>query len=402
MKSTIALEACSMSEAFGAVSSADFPKWACGIIRTLCYYASDKILFLPLLHLLEGNESTGPAIFRYVIHLFLSCEWESSNNTKHDFSVCVQQCLSTREKSTVAHSHLLLETVLYLRAQPIPGETNVADRNYWIELDWSGVADAARYCGMSKASLLFAELMYAAKVESKYTSASASMARNDLLISIYCDLDEPDSFYGVNREASLDVVAQQLSFEGSGTKQLLFRGAQADSLLRSHQEADVECLGELIHALANVDMTSIIQHITSNRVDALRTELARDSIYNSAIKLQQWNLPVSTHQNTLAGINYQALQAIHLANDRNSVDAALDKSCRSIYDLLKQTGTTSKASRALFASLGSLTEVSDLLALSGGDQLREAWRRHKSRDEQNTQQLYVHADNCIYEYAYQL
>lgn len=389
---------CSMSEAFHTISSADVATWACAIVRTLCHHAVNKTVFLPVLYLLERNQSTGPTIFRYVVHLLLLSEWKNSSNIRHYFSVCVQQCLTARETSTVAHLRLLLDTVLYLRAQTIPGETTVADRNYWLELDWLGIADAAHHCGMSKASLLFAELM-PARVESKRTSASTPVARNNLLLSIYRDLDEPDSFYGVDREASLDAVAEQLSFEGSGTKQLLFRGAKADSLLRSNQKADDECLGELIHALANVDMNSIIQHITSSRDDALRTELARDSIYNSAIKLQQWNLPVSTHQNTLAGINYHALQAVSLATDRSTVNTALNKSCKSIYDLLKQTGTTSKASRALFASLGSLTEVSDMLALSGGEQLRETWRRHKSRDEHNTQQLYVHASECIHKYA---
>ena len=50
-----------------------------------------------------------------------------------------------------------------------------------------------------------------------------------LQLSIYKNLDEPDSFYGVDRGSSLLSVLDRLDYEGDGVKSLLFRGARLDN-----------------------------------------------------------------------------------------------------------------------------------------------------------------------------
>ncbi|MDA4813876.1 hypothetical protein NY538_06170, partial [Enterobacter hormaechei] len=54
----------------------------------------------------------------------------------------------------------------------------------------------------------------------------------ELQLSIYKNIDEPDSYYGVQQPPTLSTVLDRLDYEGDGYKGVLFRSARLDSQMR--------------------------------------------------------------------------------------------------------------------------------------------------------------------------
>jgi ataxia telangiectasia mutated family protein len=109
-----------------------------------------------------------------------------------------------------SHIKLLMNTLLYLRAQPYPRETSSADRMHWLDVDYAKAAEAAARCGMFKTALLFVEISVSESSRaSRRSSASKSTEPQEILLLILKHIDDPDIFYGLQQSASLATVLER-------------------------------------------------------------------------------------------------------------------------------------------------------------------------------------------------
>src|SRR5690606_17422934 len=189
--------------------------------------------------------------FPFVVHLVLTYQLDKQQGVKRRLSEALERWLNSTSESAKENLKLLINTILYLRTQPLPGETSIADRSHWLEVNLSSAAAAATRCGMFKVALLFVELANSAEStrSSRRSSALRAEDSSEVLLDIFENIDDLDAYYGLDQEAWLSTVVARLEYENDGGKSLAFRGAQYDSHLRSRDSASRPDGQALIKAL---------------------------------------------------------------------------------------------------------------------------------------------------------
>ncbi|KAK5746597.1 Serine/threonine-protein kinase tel1 [Elasticomyces elasticus] len=355
-----------LSKALEVATSIDDEAWAQGVTIALCAWASNVPMLSSLSALLRHIPRLATDLLPCIAHIILHGDQNQNQVVRVELSNSLSQHLADRSVTLHSRQRLLLRLVLYLRGQPWPGESTKSERSKWLEMDLMVTAEAASRCGMPYAALLFAESSTPAAPVHRRASTRVSISQtsvpelpDDLLLSVFTQVDEPDSFYGVQQPASLDTVLNRLDYEKNGMKSLMFRSARMDSAMRLSHAAPQSDAHGVLKSLSALNLHSLEFALVSGPMAASASSV--DEMMDTARKLQQWDMVSSGTTSSPSSARFSALQQLSRAASR---DDAATKLRTLILDHVQQqsiVGELGVPSPAWFNALASLTEATDVL-----------------------------------------
>lgn len=325
----------------------------------------------PILNKVEGLAKD---LFPFVVHVLLLHNFQPDDDKlRMELSQLFRDCFRTCTEKTVPHTIILIKTILYLRTQPMTQETTPSARDHWLDINYLEMARAACTCKMFKTSLLFAEI--------HHSETATEFLAPDLLLEVFKNVDDLDSYYGVTQSPSLKTVLRQFEYENDGWKSLSFRGANLESHLRLGSNSDGQDVVGVVDAFNTIGMNGLSHFfIQSGVAQAVGIpDATLDNMFRSAWKLEQWDLPCPLSRTTRSAIIYRALQSVNNDVDTLAMPSRLDSS---FLDLMYQITAGKQTGHSLGASmrtLAMLTEMEEVLVSKETDQIEGVWDRLQMR-----------------------
>lgn len=356
--------------------------WVQQLCIALAAIAPEDPILSELSLVLQSIEHFAEKAFPFILHLVLLQETGGHQTTRRVMSETYQQFFRrcpTKDVNLVRSVRILLQTILYLRTQPLPNECSKADRAHWLEIDYQQAAAAASSCSMFKTALLFLEIDVSEAVKaSRRTSAIKAERPNNLLLTIYEQIDEQDAFYGVQQPSSISSMMARLEYEHAGFKSLSFRGAHYDGKLRlanGDYQADEE---SMVRALDNLDLNCLSQSLL-NKMTTTGPD-ATASILRTARKLEQWDISAPPSHLSSASIVFRAFQNVNGVRDTAGLAVSLNSGFCDAVDLLMNSKGAKTAVRDILGSLAILTEAEEIVSSQKTEQIYEVLGRFKERE----------------------
>ncbi|KAK5133323.1 hypothetical protein LTR08_007848 [Meristemomyces frigidus] len=358
--------------------------WSIQFAVSLCRWTSGTPLLSALPALLHNISGLAMELLPCIVHIVLSGEADQDPALRTEISRSVSVHLEDRNPALRSRRKLLLQILLYLRGQPFPGEETRADRTRWLEVDLMLAADAAAHCDLPTAALLFAESTTPVVQASRRSSSRVSVSQlapvqvpDDLLVFIFKQIEEPDSFYGVQQSASLDSVLERLDYEGDGLRSLMFRSAQMDSAMRLAHTSSASDSQGMLHSLSALNLHSLEYILLAAPLaDAASS---REEMLDTARKLQQWDIASPDPGLGGAAASFSAFQCLSRASNLS----IMAKTIRSL--LLAHAKVELRDDRLASPPvswcnvLAILTEVSETLDSPSDDLLQSCWQNMQVR-----------------------
>lgn len=342
----------------------------------------DSIILAVLPPILSRLREFAERAFPFIVHLVLYFEMKQNLTTKRDLSAAIKEWLSSKAPAAKDNLRLLLNTILYLRTQEYPRESSIEDRSHWLDVDYGAAASAASRCGMYKTALLFAELVTSDSTrKSRRSSTSREGDISETLLSIFENIDDPDTYYGLPEDASLAKVLARVEYEKEGSKSLAFRGAQYDSHIRLRDpEADSDAQA-LVGALGTLGLSGLSHSVLQMQQDIGSSNSALESTFRTARRLERWNLPTPSSTEHHAVAVYRAYQSMHQATGLSAVRSAVHDGFSSIMQSLTGDSANATVLRSRLAALAALTELDDLLNVTDSAEIDKVLQRFRDRSQ---------------------
>ena len=110
-------------------------KW----LRDLSIAVAQSVPNEPLLHslvqILQNVPGFADRAFPFIVHLAISTPFQDQRARKEDLSRAFVQWFDGAASIKKNNLKMLLNTILYLRTQPLPQEKSIADRSHWLTID---------------------------------------------------------------------------------------------------------------------------------------------------------------------------------------------------------------------------------------------------------------------------
>ncbi|KAI0862621.1 phosphatidylinositol 3 [Xylaria cubensis] len=336
--------------------------WAENLTGCLVQSSPESIVLNALPPILMNVKGFAKEAFPYIIHLVLLIERKSQQSARRKLSGALKQWFQADSLVAKDNINLLMNAILYLRTQQLPGESSIADRMQWLELDLTLASLAATRCGMYKTALLFLELFSPEGARSsRRSSTSRAQESTDLLLDIFENIDDPDAYYGLSQVSGLTNVLARLEYEKDGVKSLAFRGAQYDSHIRKNDPTATLDSESLVDTLGSLNLSGLSYALLQNQQNSNGSSSAVDGTFNTARKLEIWNLPTLSSTCSPSVAIYKTYQAWNQAVELSMVKRmAWSGFSEVVQGVLKDDITTSSLRHHLGA-LAVLTELNDTI-----------------------------------------
>ncbi|KAL9081204.1 MAG: hypothetical protein Q9159_007382 [Coniocarpon cinnabarinum] len=369
----------SLQEALGSFTQRSLNEWCRSINLAILGKVAETAFASSLIPAIEkSKDCVSSELFPFIFHFTLQKTWQTGAITE-DIAQFVNKILASTDVLHQPHQSQLISTVKYLWTQPWPDEKMRLDRHQWLMVDLAVVAEAANRCKMFKTSLYFLELCESLRArQPRRSSTQSSKPSNSLLVSIFRNIGEPDAFHSVAQGPDLDSIADRLAFDGLSSREILFRGAQSDSRVRAASTPTVSIPGDLINALAQLNMSSLSYDLGLNHSEDVDGSSTTESVTNAAMKLKQWDLALPTSESSPTTTLFQAYQTLQQADDRNVVRLRLDKSLENTMQQLRSSRNASNSLRCL-TNLLALNEADEILSASSEGEFLDAYKRVEIR-----------------------
>ncbi|CAI6341211.1 unnamed protein product [Periconia digitata] len=357
--------------------------WTRDLAISLCSIASQEPLLGSLPRLLLGISQMAAKLFPYILHLVLLGEFEGECKTRRTISRALTGWFSDPRNDHVPQVRIFIQTILYLRTQPVPKEVTRVDRDQWLDVDFVKAAEAAATCDMYRSALLFAETAAEPAVKTSRRSSSVMKPAKlpiDLQLSIYKNLDEPDSFYGVDRGYSLQSVMDRVDYEGDGVKSLLFRGARLDSQIQQSGALQPSDTSGMVRSLIMLNMNSVTHSLLSNDQFRNTGEIGIENTLHTARKLGQWDIKAPEMNHSEQSTLFKAFQGLHYAIDTAAAQKCFDKQLLTTVGHLSSGHAASMSTQAHLRTLAILTEAHEVVGSRSEDDLLDIWDQMKGRE----------------------
>jgi len=313
----------------------------------------------------------------FIIHLVLVREIGSKQIVRHELSEVFKNWFKAPPQPHAAEIRLLINTILYLRTQPLPQEATKADRDNWLDVDYAIAAEAATNAGMYKSALLFIEICSSRR--SRVSRRLVFAEPTDLLMKIFKQIDDPDSFYGVQQPASLSHVMDRLDYEGDGFKSLLFHGAQFDGMMRTREKLRGKDSKGIVNALSLVNLNSISLSVLQGHQQSGIVGDSTKQIYRTARTLEQWDIPAPSGQKGEEATIFKTFQAINKNSDLLTIQQSIDTAFIDTLSQLIGGNIRGPSLHSLLRTLAILTEIDECMSVRNSEELEELWNRFQSR-----------------------
>ena len=272
-------------------------------------------------------------VFIHLLHLVLLQEFDKKQRVRRVISNALPLWFSNYHSNTDRQIKLLLKAIIYLRSQPLPREKTKADRSQWLEFDHKEAAEVATKCQMFKTALLLLEVSLSEVARAtRRVSEKRIQQPSDLLLRIYQNLEDRDSFYGIEQPSSLQSMMARLDYENAGFKSLSFRGAYYDSQIKRMAAPDQASEEGIIKVLDTLELNGISQSLLSNLNNAGST--SNDAMLRTARKLERWDIAIPLQYQTPAAIVFKVFQDVHSATSMEAVAQSLNSGFSSSVDTL--------------------------------------------------------------------
>lgn len=336
----------------------------------------------PLQQLLVDAVGFAEKCFPFILHIVLLDQLSGSQTIKRQLSAALRSWFKNRGDKVKDHLKLLINAILYLRTQPLPQETSVADRTHWLDIDYHQASEAAIRCCMFKTALLFTELISSeATRTSRRSSAMKTSDSQEVLVSIFENVDDPDIFYGLQQTSNLQTISSRLEFEKDGLKTLMFKGAEYDIRMRKGGGPSVSEAHSLVNALGMLSLDGLSHSLLQSQQATVMSEDIMKNMFQTARKLEQWDLPVpDTYDNDAITI-YKTFQSLSNAASRTSVQLAIDTGLSATMSNLLRVRAGAKPVHASLQALAVLTEMDEVLSSSGSEEFEDMIKRFESRSK---------------------
>ncbi|MCJ1247312.1 Serine/threonine-protein kinase tel1 [Trapelia coarctata] len=385
-----------LQEAAAVDEGLTFPLWIRRLCVALVDMAPNDILLSELKPILSAVDSLPEKMFPSILHLVLLREIDKQQVTKQVFSAAIGQLFKDFTDEKAPHTRLVLRSIIYLRTQALPHEHTKAERSNWLDFDYEHAADVAVLCRMFKTALLFLEIGCSEASKIKRSRRSSGLKVDvpiELLLKIYRNIEDKDSFYGIRQPSSLPTMMGQLEYENAGFKSLSFRGAHFDSQIRHLKEPIVSSEEEMVSVLDTLDLNGLSQAVLSGMTSA--GPASTEAMLRTARKLERWDVSsVGAHTGTASTI-FRAFQEIHRASDYKTVSNALDRGFSATIKSLLATKPTDASLHSALGCLAVLTEIEDVVSSQRTEQLQEAWERLERRNEWMLSESFDHVSTIV-------
>lgn len=351
--------------------------WARRLALFLSTAACEDPVIGPLARILKAIPGLAERLLPYIIHDVLLAETQGTEDARQNVSYIFKQALHDVNEHTIPHARLVINCILYLRNQPLPDETTIVERDEWLDVDYGEASSAANKCRLPKTSLLFLEIhssRMAAK--SRRSSVAKYCPPPDTLHDVFKSIDDPDLFYGVQRESSLNSVMERLEYESSGFKNLLFQSAQYDSEIQLSRDANMY---GVVKALNSTNLQGIANSMFSAPGEK-DTSGSFDSMLQAASSLRQWDIPVSPLNHSPSAIVFRAFQCLNTSGTISEASASVDECLLTALNVLGDSSGSSTFLRTTMKALGIMTEISDVFSATSLESLDQEWQKIKARN----------------------
>jgi ataxia telangiectasia mutated family protein len=361
--------------------------WVRSVALVLCRWPSAPSLMAALPALLLSFQHLALELLPDMVHMILEIEAESKQILRPELSLSISKHLEEEADALGPKQDYLLDLILYMRRQPYPKEHTKVDRLRWLDIDYMRAAETATKRSKPTFALMLAESSAHPVQANRRASSRTSSAQQlpihvpeSMLLSIFEQVDEPDSFYGVEQPASLESVLSRLDYEKAGFKSLMFRSAQVDSHMRqSGKLGSADALG-MVRSLSSLNLSSLTYAFTSGQVGGM-TAAATDEMLDSARKLQQWDIALPESNADGSSRLLTIYQELGRAVKLDAAISSLDKLTLEHVEAAQQIYATSRPSRAWFNCLGLIAESTDLACSASQEELLTTWSRLQSREK---------------------
>ncbi|KAI1430843.1 phosphatidylinositol 3 [Xylaria sp. CBS 124048] len=354
--------------------------WAKNVAIHLVQDAPENIILSALSPILMNVEGFAKEAFPYIVHLTLLIERKSSQPARRKLSEALKKWFEMDSPIARDNICLLMNAILYLRTQPRPGENSIADRVQWLELDPTLASSAARKCGMHKTALLFIELSSSEGSRSSRRSSNVrAQESTDLLLDIFENIDDPDAYYGLSQIPSLPNVLSRLEYEKDGLKSLAFRGAQYDSHIRKGDAASVLDSQSLVGTLGGLGLSGLSNVLLRNQQSLDNSSSAVDSTFNTARKLEIWNLPALSSTRQPSVTIYKSYQALNQAAELAMVRRVAWSGFSELMQSVLQDDMSASSLRNHLGALAVLTEFNDTIDAVNSTELEQLLETFNNR-----------------------
>ncbi|RAL14631.1 DNA-binding protein kinase TEL1 [Aspergillus homomorphus CBS 101889] len=340
--------------------------------------ASEDPVVGPLHTLLNVMPNLAVQILPQILHEVLLADLQGEVHVRHAISEVFKKVLRQVDETTIPHARLVINCILYLRNQPWPDESTIVDRDAWLDIDFAQAASAASQCFLPKTGLLFLEICASRLTPTSRRSSLAKYeAPPEILHALYREIDDPDIFYGIQEEPSLEAVMDKLEHESSGFKNLLFQSAQYDSEIQMGGTASVHGVLKALHSTNLQGIANSVFVASGNSKD---TSLSLDSMLQTATSLRQWDIPVSPLHASPPGAVFRTFQSLSTSGTLADISTSVNECLLSSLELLNSNSRSVSGLRTAMRVLGIMTEVSDVLCARSADELDEEWQKIASRN----------------------
>jgi ataxia telangiectasia mutated family protein len=314
----------------------------------------------------------------------LSTQVQDQHNAKKKLSASFSTWFEKSEVTDKNNLKVLINAMLYLRTQPMKDDRSSGNRLQWLNIDYMKAATAATRCGMYKTALLFIEEYYSMPLKSSRRSSfkdgfDQQEMPADLLLTVFQSIEDPDMYYGVQQTSNLSTILARFEYEKDGPKSLAFRGAQFDShIRRGDSEADKDAQS-LVKALDVLSLSGLSHSLLQAQQSVDMSATSIESMYQTARKLEQWDIPVPDVCNNNSVAVYKAFQAISIADDQATIREALDESFNFTMSSLVSEDLGVSDLHSSLQTLASLAEMDELFSTRGSEQIEKMLTRFEAR-----------------------
>jgi ataxia telangiectasia mutated family protein len=376
----------SLEKAIAPTETKALSAWIRGFAMALCRAAIEDPILGALSDLLCGINYMAERLLPYILHLVLLNEFDGERSVRDCVSTATASWFRGCDATTSPHVRILVQAILYLRSQPVPKEVTRVDRDRWLEIDYLKASQAASSCGMYRSALLFAETL-SGQPTIKHSSRRSSVLVEapklpiNLQLSIYKNLDEPDSFYGVEQGSNLLSVLDRLEYEGDGVKSLLFRGARLDSQMRRLDAFEPSDSRGTVKSLIMLNMNSVTHSLLSNNQFRDIGDDVVESTLHTARKLGQWDIKAPETNHTESSTLFKAFQGLHFAQSVTEAKDNFERQLLATMSFLSGQSDSTVPAKVRLRTLGALTEADEVIRAERSEHLLDTWDRMRSREK---------------------
>ncbi|KAJ1335593.1 serine-protein kinase ATM [Microdochium nivale] len=338
--------------------------WAQHFAVHLAASVPGDILLSSLPALLHDVKDFALQAFPFLLHLVLFHEKDKNSTSRKKISAATKHWFKRDSVVALKNVNTLLNAILYLRTQKVPGETSIAGRTQWLDVDLSLASAAAARSGMSKTALLLTEICNseaAASRSSRRSSAARVQDNTELLLDVFENIDDPDAYYGLSQASTLDSVLARIEYEKDGHKSLAFRGAHFDSNLRRDSTASRLDNESLVGTLNSVGMAGIAHSLLQTQTTLDSSSTTADSTFTTARRLEMWDLPVPETTLSPPVILYKAYQGCYQADTFERARGAVYNGLSETVRIATREDVRAVDVRKCLRVLATLTELDDAL-----------------------------------------